>query len=59
MSIIGAAAFVLYLVFRKKFDKPLKCDVVTKYIMLAVSIMAFAAVYIMPLAVTIAAATKN
>lgn len=53
ITVIGAAALALYIVYRKKLDKPMKYDNAAKYIMLTVSLAAAAAVYILPLIVNL------
>lgn len=53
ISVIGIALFTLAVAFRKKLKYSKQTDTAAKYIMLCVSLLAFAAVYIMPVIINI------
>lgn len=59
ISSIGLAALAAYIVFRKKLEKPLKCDNAAKFIMLAVSAFAALVVYIVPIVIYIVKITTK
>lgn len=58
ISIIGASAFALYVIFRRKLSIPKKLERLTKFVTLTATLAAAAAVYILPLVISFVSVIK-